>query len=117
METVLHQIAYAVATACELATVLVVAIGAVEIVAKAAFAGLGLLRTEVKRGLWVGFAGCILLALEFSLASEMVATAVAPTWDALGHLAAIAAIRTVLSLFLARDMEKFAMQSRKAADE
>lgn len=44
------------------------------------------------------------LALEFQLGSDLLSTAIAPTWDAIGRLAAIAAIRTGLNFFLSREM-------------
>lgn len=45
------------------------------------------------------------LALEFLLAADILSTAVAPTWDAIGKLAAIATIRTLLNYFLGRELE------------
>jgi len=44
------------------------------------------------------------LGLEFQLASDVLRTAIAPTFDELGKLAAVAAIRTALNFFLAREM-------------
>ena len=44
--------------------------------------------------MWLGFAGWLLLGLEFALAADIVRTAIAPSWDGLGHLAVIAAVRT-----------------------
>src|SRR5215218_2313879 len=40
------------------------------------------------------------LALEFQLAGDLIATAIAPTWTRIGQLAAIAVIRTALNFFL-----------------
>jgi uncharacterized membrane protein len=57
------------------------------------------------RTIWLNFAGWILLALEFSLGADVIGTAIAPTWDAIGKLASIAVIRTFLSFFLARDFK------------
>ena len=45
------------------------------------------------------------LALEFQLASDILSTAIAPSWDAIGKLAAIAVIRTVLNYFLSKEIE------------
>lgn len=42
----------------------------------------------------------LILGLEFLLAADVLATAVAPTWEAIGKLAAIVGIRTVLDLYL-----------------
>jgi uncharacterized membrane protein len=46
------------------------------------------------------------LGLEFLLAADILKTAVAPTWDAVATLAAIAAIRTGLNFFLQRELER-----------
>lgn len=46
------------------------------------------------------------LGLEFQLASDVLSTAVSPTFVEIGKLAAIAAIRTVLNYFLAQDIER-----------
>jgi uncharacterized membrane protein len=46
------------------------------------------------------------LGLEFQLAADILVTAVAPSWDEIGKLAAIAAIRTLLNFFLAREMKE-----------
>ena len=62
---------------------------------------------RAKRAVWVRFAGWILLALEFTLAADIIRTAISPTWSQIGQLGAIALIRTVLNLFLERDIEKF----------
>ena len=45
------------------------------------------------------------LALEFQLASDVISTAIAPTWERIGKLAAIAVIRTGLNYFLMRELE------------
>jgi uncharacterized membrane protein len=46
------------------------------------------------------------IALEFQLGADILSTAVAPTWDAIGKLAAVAIIRTALNYFLNRDMQE-----------
>jgi uncharacterized membrane protein len=45
------------------------------------------------------------VALEFQLAADILSTAIAPTWDRIGKLAAVAVIRTGLNYFLAKEME------------
>jgi len=44
------------------------------------------------------------LGLEFALGADILATAVSPSWDEIGKLAAIAGIRTALNVFLAREL-------------
>jgi uncharacterized membrane protein len=46
------------------------------------------------------------LGLEFQLASDLLSTAVAPTFEEIGKLAAVAAIRTALNFFLAREIRE-----------
>ena len=53
------------------------------------------------------------IALEFQLGADILSTAVAPTWDAIGKLAAVAIIRTALNYFLSRDMYETAATSAR----
>ena len=46
------------------------------------------------------------LALEFQLGADILSTAIAPSWDQIGKLGAIAVIRTALNFFLTREMEE-----------
>lgn len=46
------------------------------------------------------------LGLEFQLASDILGTAVSPTFREIGKLGAIAAIRTILNYFLAQEIER-----------
>lgn len=52
-----------------------------------------------------------MLALEFQLASDVLSTAIAPTFAEIGQLAAVAAIRTALNYFLARKLARDAGRS------
>jgi len=53
----------------------------------------------------------LVLALEFFIAADIVSTIITPTWERLGVLGAIVAIRTVLSYFLTKDLKDFAKES------
>jgi uncharacterized membrane protein len=46
------------------------------------------------------------LGIEFQLAADILKTAVSPTFEDLGQLGAIAAIRTVLNYFLAQEIQR-----------
>ena len=46
------------------------------------------------------------LGLEFQLGADILSTAVAPSWDMIGKLGAIAVLRTALNYFLRREMEQ-----------
>ena len=54
------------------------------------------------------------MALEFQLGADILSTAVAPSWNEIGKLGAIAVIRTTLNYFLSREMEE---ERRTANDE
>lgn len=53
----------------------------------------------------LAFARYLTLALELQLAADILSTSVAPTWDRIGKLAAIAVIRTALNYFLSKEMK------------
>jgi len=44
------------------------------------------------------------LALEFQLGADIIGTAIAPTWEQIGKLGAIALIRTALNYFLTKEL-------------
>jgi uncharacterized membrane protein len=48
------------------------------------------------------------VSLEFELAADILRTAVAPTWNEIGQLAAIVVLRTVLNYFLQQEIDKAA---------
>ncbi|HVF57339.1 MAG TPA: DUF1622 domain-containing protein [Pyrinomonadaceae bacterium] len=51
------------------------------------------------------------LALEFQLGADILSTAIAPSWDQIGKLGAIAVIRTGLNYFLTREMQEEVRQN------
>ena len=57
------------------------------------------------------------LGLEFQLAGDVLRTAIAPSWEEIGQLAAIAAIRTALNFFLAREIKEERAELRENAGE
>lgn len=60
---------------------------------------------RVRRDAWLSLARWLLLGLEFMLAADIVRSIIAPSWNDIGQLAAIAVIRTFLNYFLERDLE------------
>ncbi|MGH7573887.1 MAG: DUF1622 domain-containing protein [Longimicrobiales bacterium] len=85
------------------AAVLLIAIGAIEALWRTAAGGLRA-TLHTKKFVWVHFARWLMLGLEFQLAADILTTAIEPSWDDVGKLAAIAGIRTFLGFFLERDM-------------
>ena len=62
-------------------------------------------QTPVPHLIWLRFARWLVLSLEFALGADVIRTAIAPSWNDIGQLAAIAAIRTGLNFFLERDID------------
>jgi uncharacterized membrane protein len=62
---------------------------------------------------YVQYARWLVAGLTFQLAADIIATAFSPSWEEIGHLAAISAIRTFLNYFLERDIA--AVEEREAA--
>ncbi|GAB2465996.1 hypothetical protein GCM10011375_33490 [Hymenobacter qilianensis] len=55
------------------------------------------------------------LALEFQLGADILSTAIAPSWEQIGQLGAIAVIRTGLNYFLTKEMQAEERQSAEQA--
>ena len=62
--------------------------------------------TEGYNGVRLTLARYLALALEFQLGADILSTAIAPSWDQIGKLGAIAVIRTALNFFLGREMRE-----------
>ena len=60
----------------------------------------------------VQFGGTLAISLELLLAADILRTAVAPNWEDIGKLAAIAAIRTVLNYFLEKELTEIEKRVR-----
>jgi uncharacterized membrane protein len=57
-----------------------------------------------KRDVWLRYARWLVAGLTFQLAADILETSIAPGWDDIGRVAAIAVIRTALNYFLERDL-------------
>ena len=107
MELQFQHFAAVVAAGIEVAMILVILLGT----AQALFQTLRCLarrqgQRPMLREIWLRYAAWIVLALEFALAADLIGTVVSPSWEQIGQLAAIGAIRTALSYFLARDIRE-----------
>lgn len=118
MEESFRIIASYIALAVEAAAVLTVTAGAVEALVHLARHLLSDRSAAwTRRRIWLRFASWILLSLEFALGADIIRTAIAPTWDDIGKLAAIAAVRTALNFFLGRDLETAMQRGELAPDQ
>ncbi|WP_373513019.1 DUF1622 domain-containing protein [Persicitalea sp.] len=53
----------------------------------------------------IRFGSSLTVSLELLLGADILATAIAPSWDEIGKLAAIATLRTALNYFLERELK------------
>jgi len=107
MEELLRTIASHVALGVETVAVLIIAVGSVHaLVAIIAAFVRGERHPGWGRTIWVTFGSWLLGGLQFALAADIVRSAISPSWEQIGQLAAIAAIRTFLSYFLERDLKE-----------
>jgi uncharacterized membrane protein len=87
--------------------------GALWITIGGAYAMVGLTRAHLHRQtasftpIRLGFSRYLSLALEFQVASDILSTAIAPSWQEIGKLGATATIRTALNYFLSREMREY----------
>ena len=106
MEETFQLIASYTALAIEAAAVFAVAAGSAEALWHLAGGFRPNADPRTRRQIWVRFASWIIIGLEFTLGADIIRTAIAPSWDDIGKLAAIAGIRTALNFFLERDIEE-----------
>jgi uncharacterized membrane protein len=114
MEGALHQLERAVALAAETIAILLIAVGTVESMVNVARAWSERARGFERRAIWLDLAGWLVAAMTVQLGADIAATSFSPSWDEIGRLGAIAAIRTFLSYFLDREIENTRRQQRGA---
>ncbi len=88
----------------ESAGALVIFLGALLAFARFVYAGVTNRDAQEFVRVRLGLGRFLTLGLEFQLASDVLRTAIAPSFREIGQLAAIAAIRTALNYFLAREI-------------
>lgn len=90
------------AAGIEAAAAVVIAIAALEAIYRALvlFMPQSDPRNEDKEAVRLRLGHWLSVALEFELAADILRTAVAPTWNDIGQLAAIVVLRTALNYFL-----------------
>ena len=68
-----------------------------------------------RRLVWLSYARWLVAALTFQLAADIIESSIAPTWDDIGRVAAIAVVRTFLNYFLERDLNETREKDRESA--
>jgi uncharacterized membrane protein len=93
------------------AAVLVISVGAVQPVV--AYIARHILRKSSPDGILesrIKLGHSLSMGLGFLVGADIILTAVSPTWDEIGHLAAIVGIRIILNYFLMRDLKLLASE-------
>src|SRR3954465_15247323 len=104
MEELTKQITINVSRAVEMLAAVIIGIAVI----KTLYNYFSLLKSSKisKEEIRLQFGSSVAVALELLLGADVLATAVAPSWNDIGQLAAIAVIRTVLNFFLEKELKK-----------
>jgi uncharacterized membrane protein len=105
MEEIAKQITMGVSRGVEILAAVIIGI----VVIKTLMNYFSLLKSTsqkiTKEEIRVQFGSSVAVSLELLLGADVLATAVAPSWDGIGKLAAIAVLRTMLNYFLERELK------------
>ena len=104
LSEVLRLVAQTVATLVEGIGVAVVAVAIVVVTVRYLAELTARRQTLPSDAVRLGLGRSLALSLEFLLGADILRTAVEPSWDEIGRLAAIATIRTALNFFLQREI-------------
>ena len=66
-----------------------------------------------RRAVWLAYSRWLVAGLTFQLAADIIESSIAPSWEAIGQLGAIAVIRTFLNYFLERDVAELRERQRE----
>ena len=115
MEEIAKNITLAVSHTVEMLAALIIGAAVVQVVWNYARSFVKTNYAISKEAIRVHFGSSVAVALELMLGADVLATAVAPSWNDIGKLAAIAVIRTALNYFLERELrhiKEVKMESR-----
>jgi uncharacterized membrane protein len=117
LEEFVRSVTLLVAFIIDIGVVVVIALASSEAIARALFVftksdrGLSEMSgIRIRLGRWLS------MALEFEIGSDILRTAVAPSWNDIGQLAAIVVLRTAIEWTLQRDIRQEAEESGRARE-
>jgi uncharacterized membrane protein len=103
------------ATAIQWVALITVTLGAAEAVFRGVLSMFASKDSHVRPDAWLRLGRWLVAGLTFQLAADILETAITTSWEEVGRLAAIAAIRTALNFFLERDLDTFREREAAAA--
>jgi len=104
-EELLREAVFFLVRLTEAAAAVVIFVGALVSFALFLYRGIFLRQPESFIRVRLVLGRFLALGLEFQLASDLLRTAVAPSFEEIGKLAAVAAIRTALNFFLSQEIK------------
>jgi uncharacterized membrane protein len=104
MEEIARNITLAVSHTVEILAAIIIGVAVLQVLWNYGKSFTKFSQTISKEAIRVQFGSSVAVALELMLGADVLATAVAPSWNEIGKLAAIAIIRTALNYFLEREL-------------
>ncbi len=105
MEEWLHLVTKDVVIIIDAMALIIVAVGTVEAFFTGLWAAYPAETANPRiRHVWLRYGRWLVAGLTFQLAADIIETSIAPSWEEVGKLGAIAVIRTFLDFFLERDL-------------
>jgi len=114
MEVIAKEITNIVSHAVEILAAVIIGIAVLYVLYSYCLSFYAATQKSSKESIRIKFGSSVAVALELLLGADVLATAVAPSWDDIGKLAAIATIRTVLNFFLERELKHQKMNIQKS---
>jgi uncharacterized membrane protein len=103
------------AIAIDVMAVILIVVGTAEAFSRGLRVMLGPGNGHERRDIWLRLDRRLISGLTFLLAADIIRTTIAPSWEDIGRVAAIAAIRTFLNVFLERDIAALTRRQKAAA--
>jgi uncharacterized membrane protein len=104
MEDWLHLVTQDVVTVIDAMALIIIVIGTVEAFFTGLWAAFPAPAHSRFREILVRYGRWLVAGLTFQLAADIIGPSIAPSWQEVGQLGAIAVIRTFLNFFLERDL-------------
>ena len=106
MEEIAKQITINTSHAVEILAAVIIGVAVLKVLLNY-FSFLWLAKKVIsKEEIRVQFGSSVAVALELLLGADVLASAVAPSWDDIGKLTAIAILRTALNYFLGKELKE-----------
>lgn len=113
MEEIAKNITLTLSHAVEILAALIIGVAVLQVIWNYALSFTKLNYAITKETIRIQFGSSVAVALELMLGADVLATAVAPSWNDIGKLAAIAVIRTALNFFLERELRNINSEKAK----